>query len=243
MLIVNADDWGRSARETDLAAACFERGRITSVTAMVFMQDSVRAVEMAREAGIVVGLHLNLTQSFDGPGVSPALAARLDRIAAFLRRSRYSQLLYNPALAADFSYVYRAQLDEFHRVFCQTPSHIDGHHHKHLCMNMLMGVVIAPGARVRRNFTYIGQEKSIANRFYRARVDQWLGRRYRIADYLFSLQECIEGGTFERVVALAHSASVELMAHPANPNEYAFLMSNRFEVALTGLPKGSYLSI
>jgi predicted glycoside hydrolase/deacetylase ChbG (UPF0249 family) len=55
MIIVNADDWGRSPLETDAALACYRDERITSVSAMVFMEDSVRASELAKEAGIDPG--------------------------------------------------------------------------------------------------------------------------------------------------------------------------------------------
>jgi predicted glycoside hydrolase/deacetylase ChbG (UPF0249 family) len=47
MLIVNADDWGRSVAETDSALRCYQAGRITSVSAMVFML----RFDAGREAG------------------------------------------------------------------------------------------------------------------------------------------------------------------------------------------------
>src|SRR5262245_28926635 len=47
MLIVNADDLGRSKAETDAAMACYAKDRITSTSAMVFMTDSERASELA----------------------------------------------------------------------------------------------------------------------------------------------------------------------------------------------------
>jgi predicted glycoside hydrolase/deacetylase ChbG (UPF0249 family) len=37
MLIINADDFGRSTVETDAILGCYKAGRITSVSAMVFM--------------------------------------------------------------------------------------------------------------------------------------------------------------------------------------------------------------
>jgi predicted glycoside hydrolase/deacetylase ChbG (UPF0249 family) len=42
MLIVNADDWGGSVAETDAALRCYRERRITSLTTMLFMQDSER---------------------------------------------------------------------------------------------------------------------------------------------------------------------------------------------------------
>src|ERR1700687_1641630 len=117
MLIVNADDWGRSLAETDAADLCFKAGRITSVSAMVFMEDSERAADLALASGIDAGLHLNFTQAFTGTGYPEALARRHRRIASFLNRNKYSQLLYNPFLRDDFAYCYRVQADEFERLY------------------------------------------------------------------------------------------------------------------------------
>jgi len=63
MLIINADDLGRSVVETDAALRCYSAGRITSVSAMVFMSDSERAAELANGNGLDVGLHLNFSIS------------------------------------------------------------------------------------------------------------------------------------------------------------------------------------
>ena len=66
MLIINADVWGRSAVETDAALRCYEAGRITSVSAMVFMANSERAAELAKENQVNTGLHLNYSETFTG---------------------------------------------------------------------------------------------------------------------------------------------------------------------------------
>src|SRR6266513_2908362 len=98
MLIINADDWGRSGAETDAALRCYKGGRITSVSAMVFMEDSERAAELAKENDLDVELHLNFTDKFTAnyyPGTLGNYHSKIDR---FLRRNKYSQLLYNPFL-------------------------------------------------------------------------------------------------------------------------------------------------
>ena len=64
MLIINADDWGYDAHTTTRALTCVERGSISSVSAMVFMEDSERAAAVARDRGIDAGLHLNLDTPF-----------------------------------------------------------------------------------------------------------------------------------------------------------------------------------
>src|SRR5690349_1959032 len=106
MLIVNADDWGRCRTETDAALDCYKKGRITSVSAMVFMEDSERAAAIARDHKLDAGLHLNFTDSFTNP-VSAALNTSHRRTARFLGGSKYAQLIYNPLLRSNFACSYR----------------------------------------------------------------------------------------------------------------------------------------
>ena len=109
MIIINADDWGRSPSETDAALACFKAGRITSVSAMVFMNDSERAAGVARREGIDVGLHLNLNESFASAPHAGHIVEDHERVVRFLKRNKYCQLLYNPSLRKVFPRVFRAQ--------------------------------------------------------------------------------------------------------------------------------------
>ena len=243
MIIVNADDWGRSRRETDAALSCYRSGRITSVSAMVFMEDSARAADLAIDAGIDVGLHLNLSQRFTGKIRSGLLQEYHDRIVRYLTRNKYYLLIYNPALRKQFRYVYQAQAEEFLRLYGRQPSHIDGHHHKHLCANMLLDRIIPRGERVRRNFSFWPEEKGILNRTYRHVIDQMLARRHRVTDYFFALSQCIEKNCLTRTVELATSATVEIMSHPANANEFAYLMSDEHRTMLGKLKTGTYSSI
>src|SRR5260370_20356546 len=187
MLIITADDWGRSAAETDAALRCYRQGRITTVSAMVFMQDSERAAELARGNDLDTGLHLNFSEEFSGDNCSERLKECHGRIIRFLKRHKYAQLAYNPLLRKAFSYSYEAQAEEFVRLFGKSPSHIDGHHHMHLCTNVLLSKVIPAGMKMRRNFSFWPGEKSSLNLAYRALVDRWLARRYQLADYFFDL--------------------------------------------------------
>ena len=239
MLIINADDWGRSRAETNAALECYRHGRITSVSAMVFMNDSEHAAEIAREHNLDAGLHLNFTDPFTNhiPG---RLAHCHNRTARFLGRSKYAQLIYNPVLRADFCYSFEAQAAEFERLFGKPPSHIDGHHHMHLCANLLIDDVIPKGSKVRRNFSFWPGEKSQLNRAYRALTDRWLARKYRLTDYFFDLTQCIQENKLGRVATLATSDDVELMTHPITPGEQAYLMSDQCSEFLQDLQLGSY---
>src|SRR5579863_5715924 len=61
LLIINADDWGVNREATDRTLDCVLRKTVSSASAMVFMEDSERAAQLALEAGVDTGLHLNLT--------------------------------------------------------------------------------------------------------------------------------------------------------------------------------------
>ena len=76
LLIVNADDWGREPETTGRILDCALRGAVSSVSAMVFMEDSERSAAMAREREIEAGLHLNFTTSFSAPGCPTRLVER-----------------------------------------------------------------------------------------------------------------------------------------------------------------------
>jgi predicted glycoside hydrolase/deacetylase ChbG (UPF0249 family) len=242
VIIVNADDYGRSRTETDLILACYAHGRITSASAMVFMSDSSRSAELARAAGIDLGLHLNLSQRFAGEA-TPILRDCHDRVVRFLTSSKYSLLLYNPALRDAFRYVYQAQLDEFVRLYGRFPSHVDGHQHRHLCTNIVLDGIIAPDTAVRRSFSFWPGEKSWFNRTYRSALDRVLKRRYRVTDFFFSLRQCLQANRLQRVFDLSTAATVELMTHPLDAEEYDYLMSDEYQAALKQLEAGTYQSL
>jgi chitin disaccharide deacetylase len=240
MLIINADDWGRSVVETDAALRCCKAGRVTSVSTMVFMEDSERAADLARQNKVGAGLHLNFDESFTAKRASRVLGEYQAKLARFLRRHRYAQLIYNPFLRQAFFYSYQAQADEFLRLFGKPPSHIDGHHHMHLAANLLFSNMIPAGRKMRRNFSFWPREKSLLNRVYRGLVDRWLARKYRLPDYFFDLTQCTQGKKMGRVATLAKSSNVELMTHPVARAEAEYLMSDEFQALLRGLELRSY---
>jgi predicted glycoside hydrolase/deacetylase ChbG (UPF0249 family) len=240
MLIINADDWGRSPAETDAALRCHEGGRITSVSAMVFMSDSQRSAELAKGNQLDAGLHLNFSEPFTDGRCPESLRDCHNRIVTFLKGNKYAQILYNPSLRREFGYSYNAQAEEFVRLFGRAPSHIDGHHHMHLCANLFFSKMIPTGTRMRRNFSFWPGEKGWANRTYRALVDHWLERRYQLTDYFFDLTQCVEQNKLGRVTSLAKSNIVELMTHPIVPREADYLMSDDFADLLQCVEVGSY---
>jgi hypothetical protein len=187
------------------------------------MQDSERAAGLARERGVDVGLHLNFTTTFSAEGCSSRLLEHQRRLQSFLLRNRLTRAFFHPGLAGSFEYVIAAQLEEFQRLYGVAPERIDGHHHMHLCANVVFGELMPAGTLVRRNFSFSPTEKSWINRLYRKSIDKRLQRRHRLVDYLFSLAPIEPLDRLQRIFALSLHTVVELETHPINAEEFQFL--------------------
>jgi predicted glycoside hydrolase/deacetylase ChbG (UPF0249 family) len=225
VLIINADDWGRNAETTRRILDCVQLGTVSSASEMVFMEDSERAAALACEQKVDVGLHLNFTTRFSMRGCPDRLLGHQQQISRFLLRSRLAQLVYHPGLTRSFEYVVAAQIDEFRRLHGADPDRIDGHHHMHLCANVLLGELMPAQTIVRRNFSFAPKERSWINRHYRNWVDQRLKRRHQLVDLLFSLAPVNAVNRLRRVFLCAQNAVVEVETHPVNHDEFRFLTS------------------
>lgn len=223
LLIVNADDWGRDRLTTDRTLDCVRRGTVSSVSAMVFMDDSERAAEIAKRDGIEVALHLNLTTPFSASGCSGRLRQCQQQVARYLLAHRLGQVVFHPGLTRAFDYVVAAQLAEFRRLYGADPDRLDGHHHMHLCANVLLAGLLPRGTMVRRSFSFQAGEKSLGNVLYRRLVDRVLVRRHCLVDFFFSLAPLAPPSRLQRIVELAHRFVVEVETHPADPDEYQCL--------------------
>ena len=235
-LIINADDWGRDRKTTDRILECLLKGSISSVSAMVFMEDSERGAKLAGEHGIDAGLHLNLTTPFSAGNVPLRLRENQQRLSRYLLRRRFSKVFYHPGLVACFRYVVEAQYDEYQRLYGTPAARIDGHHHMHLASNVVFGGLLRPGAVIRRNFSFQANEKSVWNRFYRRRIDAVLARRHTITDYFFSLVPLNSPDRLQRICSLASEHTVEVETHPVEPAEYRFLVEREILRWTGGVP-------
>ena len=223
LLIVNADDWGRDRATTDRTLECVRYGAVSSVSAMVFMEDSERAAEIARTSGVDAGIHLNFTTPYTASHCSRAMREQQGAVLSFLTKHALARLLFHPGLVKAFEQVVAVQMDEFARLYGMPPQRVDGHHHQHLCANVVLGRLLPEGTIVRRNFTFPPGEKSLANRFYRKLIDRSLAKRHALVDYLFALPQPTD--RLREILALGREQVVELETHPINPAEYELLMS------------------
>lgn len=242
MLIVNADDWGMNKKATDTILKLYKMGCITSATAMVFMKDTERSANLAISNRINTGLHLNFTMKYETTGTNK-LSKLFDyqmQIAGFLLKNKYYRLIYNPFLRKQFDYVFKAQFEEYLRVFDKPPTHIDGHRHMHLCMNVILDKLIPTGCKIRRNFSFSSEDGvGFINRFSRKVVDSLLMRNYKSTDYFFSLAP-IDKGRIRKIIEKAKKLNVELMVHPVRSEEYEYLTKSDYKELIEKVQKGTY---
>jgi chitin disaccharide deacetylase len=224
LLIVNADDWGKDPFTTGRILDCACRGTVSSVSAMVFMEDSERAAAVAQEWGIDAGLHVNVTTPFSAPYCPAQLVEHERKLARYLLGHPVARAVFHPGLVRSFEYVVSAQIDEFCRIYQKDPARLDGHHHMHLCANVVLGGLLPKGTIVRRHFSYEPGEKALRNGIFRQFTNAMLSQRHRLVDYFFSLPPLEPPNRLERIFSLASRDVVELETHPVNPEEYQFLM-------------------
>ena len=227
MLYVNADDLGWTKDITDRILRCYRHGRLNSTSAMMFMEDSERASKLAIDNKLDVGLHLNLTQEFTSQAATNTLKSHQMAVSDYLNAQKINQVLFNPLLRHSFDYVFHAQWEEFCRLYGEEPTRLDGHHHMHLCMNMLASDRLPKGIKIRRNFTFGPGEKDPLNRLYRYLVDRWLTSRFFCTDFFFSMAP-INQERLKRLVLMSKSSDVEIMVHPGVKEEYLYLLSSEW---------------
>jgi len=226
-LVINADDWGFDIATTAASYECIRKERVSSVSAMMWMKDSARAAELALCEGIDAGLHLNLTTEPYEMSSFEKMRSDFQKVASFLRINKFSSLFFNPILIASFKRIVEAQIEEYERLYKNPVGRVDGHHHMHLCSNVLLQNLLPPGVVVRRSFTFSRGEKSALNYKYRSLVDQYLVRRWKIVDKFYALPP-MDSLRVEKIINEARNCMVEVETHPVIAGEGSYLLGDQF---------------
>jgi predicted glycoside hydrolase/deacetylase ChbG (UPF0249 family) len=207
----------------------------------MFMADSERAATLSLSEGIEVGLHINFSEKFTLINVPSNVYDQQERLSRFLKKNKYSGVVYNPFLRKEFEFVYRVQYEEFLKLYRKTPAHINGHRHMHLCTNVLFDGLICKKSRVRKSFSFRSGEKNFINRCYRSIVDAWIKRKFICTDFFFSIAPIEDAMRLGKKIELAKWYNVELMVHPQKPEEFEFLMgSQHYSRAINNVMLGTF---
>ncbi|HMH52544.1 MAG TPA: ChbG/HpnK family deacetylase [Candidatus Acidoferrum sp.] len=121
-LIVNADDFGLTRGVSEGILAAHRHGIVTSTTALVTSRIESDHVARARDSGLGIGLHVNLT--LGRPLTSGA--SLVDEGGRFVRDARRAAAR---ADRRDVDAEIAAQVERFHDLFRCPPTHLDTHHH------------------------------------------------------------------------------------------------------------------
>jgi len=241
-LIVNADDFGRNTEATDRTIEVFRAGRITSATAMVHMEDSERAAALALEAGMPVGLHVNLTDPFTATGIPASVRARQRKACRHFSpgRLRLRSWSFDPRIRRDVESAVADQLQRFEELYGGPPSHFDGHKHVHCCPNVVLAAPLRPIGRARNGLrAWPGARGAMgALRAVRRALTY---RRLLTTRYFLDIDKLFrDPDSLAARIGACRETSVEVMAHPGFPHELRALRSPLWGQALEGSPLGSY---
>ena len=121
-LIVNADDFGLTRGVSAGILEAHRHGIVTSTTVLVTADVDRRQVDEARDTGLGLGLHVNLTLG------KPLTRGRslVDGGGRFVRDPRRAADI---AEAKDVRAEVEAQIERFERLVGRAPTHLDTHHH------------------------------------------------------------------------------------------------------------------
>ena len=252
-LVVNADDWGGSEATTEAILHTFEAGRVTSASAMVYMPDSDRAAEVAKRAGLPVGLHLNLTEPFSDPSTPAPVRDRQRRVAERLAgtgpdghpaTARLRKWVYDPRIRAEVDRAIADQRGRFEALYGRPPTHFDGHNYVDLCPNVFLSRAIPAGSAMRSSLGRFPIERSPMALLRSAR-QALRSRRLRSTRYVLHIAELRlpANGPPDPRLRLAEEGPLEVISHPDDARELAILTSGAWGRVLAEHRLGSFADL
>ena len=206
-LIVNADDFGRSAGVNHGIVRAHREGIVTSTTLMTNAPGTAHAAMLARTAPrLAIGVHLVLT--YAGPLLNPS------RIRSLVREDgsfwRPSELLARSIDRREALMEYRAQFARARELLGSEPTHVDTHHwvHDHPALSWAVcELAHETGAAAR---THTPKQR-----------DEYRAKGVRTPDHFtreFQHPGHIEVADLLALLSRLDDGVTELMCHPGEPD-------------------------
>jgi PEP-CTERM/exosortase A-associated glycosyltransferase len=204
-LIVNADDFGRSADINRGVIKAYEEGIVTSASLMVLPSSGVEAATFARSnPELSVGLHIYLGEW-------------IYRDDTWLRIDDVVPLDDSEAVSAEVA----RQLSIFRELMGKDPTHLDSHQHLHRAEPLQSALID------------LAQELKVPLRHYNAEICH-CGEFYGQTSNGFPFGDAITPDALIRIVSALPSGLTEISCHPAFGGDSAsFYSSHGLEEANT----------
>jgi predicted glycoside hydrolase/deacetylase ChbG (UPF0249 family) len=207
-LIVNADDYGRTAGINEGTLEAYVMGIVTSATVMVLEAAAEEGIRLARAVapGLSLGLHFAVT----GGGKSASPPGSLQRLAPEGRFVRSIDELPERIPEQEIRQELEAQIALFEKQAGIPPTHLDSHHHSALHIS------VAPV------FASVAKERGLPVRASNARALGQLREKGVLVPDFFLESFFGSGATSENLrFILAHlrQGVSELMCHPGYPDD------------------------
>ena len=125
-LVVNADDGGLAESTDDAILRCAARGIVRAASVVAAGPTAARFVARAQDAGLELGLHVNLTEGPALGGPAPTLTDEAGRL-----RGPKDAVWVRALDGAEVRAEVLAQWQRLLELGCE-PTHVDGHNHVHV---------------------------------------------------------------------------------------------------------------
>ena len=184
-----------------------------------------------------MGLHLNLTFGYNGPGVPVAIRERQARLVVYFG-SRVARNVYDPRMRRVIDAAINDQLVAFHDAFGRPPTHLDGHHHIHLCPTVALSAALSGFTRARVTASGPPAPRLGVRRALAAIDNAILRRRFLTPDRFIEFPAVGVVG-----LGAARNAAVEVMTHPAYDAERRALLAPPWAERPAGFRVGSFADL
>ncbi len=207
-LIVNADDFGRTAGVSTGALEAHRKGIVTSATVMVLERAAARSIREAAERApaMSLGLHFVLT----GGGVPAAAARDVPTLAPGGVFARTREELPERIPPEEIRRELDAQIEVFQILARKPPTHLDSHHH--CALHPAVGPVFASVA-VARGLP----ARAASDEARRPLRDAGVRTPDRFIDVFYADQVSFE--VLQGLLETLPDGTAELMCHPGHADD------------------------
>lgn len=231
-LIVNADDFGRTAEVSRGIIEAHKKGIVTSTTTMINYDSAIPAVKLALEEAPMLGIGLHFVLTSGTPVSAPEDVPSLLEGGRFHGAHDLAPFAVNWD-AGEVAREMRAQFDLFVKTAGKLPTHLDSHHHAIYAFPQALRVLLAiaeefnlpvrrnpiegPALALANSWVYKALPPAAARQIADQVIGLWSGSSVCMPDVFvqsFYDHTAILGELLTILTNLAPEGVTELMVHP-----------------------------